>query len=195
MTFSLYSSDEHERPSRGRLVGKTVAWALLFALTIVIGMAGIVPQLLGAATQPMRSAALEPDISQGDLIVSEPVDPQSLEAGDIITFRPAGGTPSLTRKVVAVEPVEEVVADAGSPATGGSGMNSVAAIVTSGDATTKEYRISGGQVIGKVAYHLPFAGILSREALGANPLLIVFVLVLTVAVIVVLRERRTSRAE
>jgi signal peptidase len=193
MSSSLYERDDHDRPSLGRMASKTVAWALLFGLTVIIGMAGVVPQLIGAVTQPMRSEVLEPVISKGDLVVSQPVDPESLKAGDIITFRPPGGAPSITRTVVALEPLEVALPEDTDVTSTATGEPALATIVTSGDTTTKEYRISPGQVIGKVLYSLPFAGGFSSETLGgANPLLLVLVGVLALSLVLYLRYRRSA---
>jgi signal peptidase I len=185
---SLYSSDANDRPPLGSLLGKSVAWALLFALTVLIGVAGLVPQLLGAVTQPMRTDAMEPVISKGDLVVSEPVELSALKPGDIITFRPPGGAPSLTRTVVAVEPIEAALPDESSP----SAAESSTAIVTTGDASVREYRIAPGQVIGRVAYHLPLVGILSTEQRGwwSSPLIL---LLAGGIVLALLLHRRSQR--
>ncbi|MCP2032204.1 signal peptidase [Okibacterium sp. HSC-33S16] len=176
---SLYSSDANDRPPFGALLGKSVAWATLFVLTVLIGVAGLAPYLLGAATQPMRTDALEPEISQGDLVVSEPVDVSQLQPGDIITFRPPGGAPSLTRTVIAVEqPTAPSATD----------------IVITGDEVTPEYRISADQVIGRVAYHLPLAGVLSAEDRGwwSSPLVLLVVGALVLGLVLHRRSRRTT---
>lgn len=188
MSYSLHS-DDSERPSTGRMVATTLAWAALFAVTVFVGTAGIIPQLLGAATQPMRSGALEPRVSQGDLVVSEPVDPSTLEVGDLITFRPPGEAPPLVREVRAVEPPETIL-----PAT--PDRASVAAIVTSGDASAAEHRVSPGQILGKVLYVVPFAGFFSDEGLwGASPILIVLAGAVIFAGVVYLRYRRGASRE
>lgn len=185
MSYSLHSDDPDQR-SRGRMVGKTLAWAALFAVTVFVATAGIVPQLLGAATQPMRTAALEPRISQGDLVVSEPVDPSTLKVGDVITFRPPGNAPSIVREVRAIEPPESPL-----PST----PDQVAAIITSGD-TTAEHRVTPGRIIGKVLYVIPFAGFFSSEGLwGASPILIVLTGAIMLAGALYLRYRRGPSPE
>lgn len=193
MSSSLYSRDEPERSSIGFLLVRTIAWAVLFGLTIVIGMAGIVPHLLGATTQPMRTGALEPSISQGDLVVTEPIDPLSVKADDIITFRPSEGTPAITRRVVAVEPVDAALPDATQTQSTEAVGDPRVEIVTSGDLSTPEYRVDPAQVTGKVIYTLPFAGIFSMEALGANPVLVVLGAVLVLGVLLNIRSRQVRR--
>lgn len=93
------------RPLRtGRLI---VAGALLAVLGPVVAF-GVHAFLEGWQLQHVRSASMAPFLPVGALAVVEPVDPASIEVGQVITFTdPADRGHLITHRVVAVRHDED----------------------------------------------------------------------------------------
>jgi signal peptidase I len=143
----------------GRQIAAGAAWAVIVFACVVVFAAGILPRLLGAVPLAVMTGSMEPTYQPGTLVISRPVDPQTLKTGEVVTFQPISGDPTLeTHRVVGLQ-----LAD-----------GRVSGIITRGDANNVDDPPHlPAQIKGKVVYALPFLGYLSwaASALGAAWLL------------------------
>ena len=117
-------------------------------VVVVIAIAAVVlPRLLGAVPLVVLTGSMVPAFGPGDLVISQPVDPESLAVGDVITYQPESDNPALiTHRVKAL-------------AYGSSGL---ANVITRGDANSADdAAVLPGQVVGKYLYHIPLIGYLT----------------------------------
>src|SRR5690625_394875 len=116
----------------------------LVGLLLVLGAVVVVPKVLGGAGLTVLSSSMEPTYSPGDMVVSVPQDDYAI--GDVVTFQPVSGDPTrVTHRIVAHQ-------------TGDTAVQ----YVTRGDANGNDDEpIVGGQIMGKVIYHVPYVGHLS----------------------------------
>ncbi len=124
---------------------KTIEY-LGFALVIVLMLAAVLTYLaphLGWRVDAVASGSMEPYFKVGSLVVTRPVSPEAIKVGDIITFEPAtiGGT-VITYRVTGID------------------RGSLFYFITKGDANGCSDAISvpARNVVGKVCFHLPYAG-------------------------------------
>ena len=136
--------DEDSKPLWKYLLNTllTVLMILVLALT---ALKVVVPRVVGAVPLRVLSGSMEPRFSAGDLIVTRPVDANAIRVGDIVTFQPVSGDPTLiTHRVISV------VID-------GQGNN--VRFTTQGDANNvADEPIIPDQVMGRVMYSIPFLG-------------------------------------
>lgn len=84
-----------------RLVRAAVALALVAIVAIFVVMA--VPGVIGAEhSYVVLTNSMEPDISPGDAVVVDEVDPADVAENDVITFRREADRPPVTHRVVSV---------------------------------------------------------------------------------------------
>lgn len=114
---------------------------VLVGLLLILGAVVVVPKMLGGAGLTVLSSSMEPLYSPGDMVISVPQD--SYAVGDVVTFQPVSGDPTLiTHRIVAHR-------------TGDTAIS----YVTRGDANgNNDEPIVGGQIMGKVIYHVPYVG-------------------------------------
>lgn len=113
-------------------------------LTLVVALLLAAPGLLGWKQMSVLTGSMEPEIPVGSMVYVEPVEPESLAEGDVVTFVQADGD-TLTHRVVKNRTVEGT-------------------LVTKGDANEEEDMdpVPYERVVGKVGLTLPNAG----EVLG-----------------------------
>lgn len=113
-------------------------------LTLVVALLLAAPGLLGWKQMSVLTGSMEPEIPVGSMVYVEPVEPESLEEGDVVTFVQADGD-TVTHRVVKNRTVEGT-------------------LVTKGDANEEEDMdpVPYERVVGKVGLTLPNAG----EVLG-----------------------------
>ncbi|MFC7130198.1 signal peptidase I [Haloferax chudinovii] len=132
-----------------RVLGGVV---LLVAVALVVVLAA--PQAFGAdASYTVLSGSMSPTFDAGDVVVVRDVPPADISAGDIITYREAGGaitderTDRVTHRVVAVDR---------------SGDSPV--FRTKGDANedVDSDPVTADRVVGRVWFHVPYLGLAAQ---------------------------------
>lgn len=110
----------------------------LFILILVVG-----PKLLGYQSYIVYSGSMEPSVPMGALVVAKPVDPATIEVGDIIVFHSPDQGVILTHRVIAAQEVD------GQPLfhTKGDANDFI-------DPTTLKF----DDKVGKVVYDIPWMG-------------------------------------
>jgi signal peptidase I len=140
---------------------KGLACAILCLLLLAAVAIVAAPRVSGVRFAAVLSDSMRPAMSRGDMVVVWPVEPSQIEVGDIILFRaPADPSARIAHRVVQIAP--------------GSNL----AFLTKGDANEAVDRspVPADDVLGKVRFHLPLLGHVTRQM--NEPL--VFLLVLAV---------------
>ncbi|NLX90201.1 MAG: signal peptidase I [Firmicutes bacterium] len=120
--------------------------AVLVFLMVQQNITGEDPSLWGRQLYIVGSNSMNPALHKGSLLFVQPMDPQNVAAGDIITFQSAAGNGELiTHRVVSVHAGEE-------------GLS----FTTRGDANeiNDTIPVPAQNIIGKVEYYLPAVGYL-----------------------------------
>src|SRR5438105_3693161 len=82
-----------------RLTKLSALTILLAAIALSLGVA-VLPAV-GYQTTVIDGGSMEPTIHQGALVISRPVPPDSLNVGDVITYRRPDAQASVTHRIVA----------------------------------------------------------------------------------------------
>lgn len=135
-----------DRPAR--LLTRTASVLVFAAVALTIVLTIVLPRAFGAAVLTVQTGSMTPGIGVGSVIVVRPVDPQTLQAGDVITFQKAPG-----EHVLVTHRIVSVAVDASA---GGTGVS----FVTKGDANrgADSEPVPAAAVKGKVWYDLPYLG-------------------------------------
>lgn len=134
----------------------TFIGVVIVIITLAIALFLALPSMLGWTQLTVLSGSMEPSIPVGSMVYIEPVDPASLEEGDVITYTRTDGE-TVTHRVVSNRIVD-------------------AKITTKGDANTEEdvSPIPYSNVEGKVAIVIPGAGdVLGAIATGIGKLYLI----------------------
>jgi signal peptidase I len=78
---------------------------VLCGLALVIGLAVLVPALLGFQRYVITSGSMSGTYDRGSLVFDRVVPTSRLQAGDIITFRPPGQAGLVTHRIASVRMV------------------------------------------------------------------------------------------
>ena len=91
------------RPSLRTLSLVTVGLAVL-AVLVVVGIVAAPGLVGGDASYVVLSESMQPTIDAGDVVITREVPPEQIEAGDVVTFHPAGEADSgyVTHRVEAI---------------------------------------------------------------------------------------------
>jgi signal peptidase len=132
----------HQSPLHRR-AGLFVLWV---CLGLVFGslLAAAGPLALGDRSFTMRSGSMTPAIEAGDVVVTEPLPPLSVEVGDVVTFRdPEGSGRLYSHRVQSIRPAGNDVR-----------------FVTRGDANTatERWSVPADGTVGRVLYRIPKIG-------------------------------------
>lgn len=153
----------------------------LFALVVIVAafVVSSVPGLVGADESfVVRSDSMSPSIGAGSVVFVDRVSPETIRAGDVITFRTGDASTSgrVTHRVVEVVDGEE------------------RRFRTKGDANEDPdaRTVSAAMVVGRVTFHLPLVGY-GIDVVGTRLGLLVFV-VLPAVLLVALELRDVARA-
>lgn len=116
---------------------------IIVTILIILSAIMVGPKLLGGNTLAVLSGSMEPKIPVGSLVIIKKVEPKTLEAGDIITYKISADT-LVTHRVVENNPKTNE-------------------IITKGDAnkTNDSSPINYSNVVGKMLFHVPLLGYLS----------------------------------
>ncbi|GAB6939199.1 signal peptidase I [Isoptericola variabilis] len=174
------------RPRRalGR-VASVVLGAVMVALLALAGATVVAPKAMGATPLTVLTGSMEPALSPGDVVVVRPVEPADVQVGDVLTFQPVSGDPTLvTHRVVGVM----------------WGDGDPAGFVTRGDANgADDDPIVADQVRGRVVYSVPLVGHLTNASWAPTAVKVAAVGLILYGVVAVVtpdRSRRTrGRAE
>ncbi|MGJ7439887.1 signal peptidase I [Aquipuribacter sp. MA13-6] len=145
-----------------RIAGRVLGWLVLLAVALAVVAVVVVPRAGGAQALTVLTGSMTPSLPVGSVAVSRPVDPWTVEPGDVISFQVAPGDPTLvTHRVV------EVVTDDGE-----------LEFRTKGDANDGDDPdlVPAGAVVGELWYHVPWVGHLTVRAGDPAVLLAVAVL-------------------
>lgn len=117
-----------------------------FITVVMIMMAAVftyVTPHFGWRVDAVLTGSMEPRLRVGSLVVTVPVEPDTIKVGDIITFRPATGSGNtITHRVIGIE------------------QNSPLRFETMGDANTRpdSDTVLQQNVVGKVTFNVPSVG-------------------------------------
>lgn len=129
-------------------LGAVALTTLLVVLLVLGGVVAFAPRMLGATPLAVRSHSMEPALGQGDLAVVQQVEPEQLEVGDIIAFRPRNSDQLVTRRII------EIVENEGT----------VLSLRTRGDGLPRpDVPIRPYQIEGRVAYAVPLVGTILQQ--------------------------------
>ncbi|WP_067052415.1 signal peptidase I [Methanofollis ethanolicus] len=148
------------------------------ALLVVAALVVVAAVLAGWQVEVVLSGSMEPAIPVGGVVVTAPVSPEDVRAGDIITF--SSGGHHVTHRVTAV--VE----------------GPTAGFITRGDANedADPVPVAAGDVVGRALFSLPFLGYLAvfvRTPAGFFLTLLVPGLVLVALEVQTLRGKHSER--
>lgn len=120
-------------------------FGLLVVVVIVVPfVVYAVPGVVGAeGGYVVLSGSMEPSISTGDVVIVDSVNPNSIEEGDVITYRRSGAETPTTHRVVEI-----------------TDQGDERAFVTRGDANDQPDAspVPASQVIGTVIFTIPYMG-------------------------------------
>lgn len=128
----------------GKIAGPVSSILLLMIIMAAI-FSFLVPHF-GWRVDTVLSGSMEPQLSAGDIIVTRPVDMKEIKVGDIITFGSSSKGRLTTHRVVSIEKGTQL------------------GFQTKGDANedADPFIVSGGDVVGRVCFHLPYFGHVSH---------------------------------
>ena len=83
---------------------QVAVWMLLLALVAMLTVAVLVPRLAGATPYTVLTGSMRPTMPPGTLVVSKPVDPDTLQVGDVVTVQlKSGRAVYVTHRISAVK--------------------------------------------------------------------------------------------
>ena len=130
-------------------VKNILSWTLLAAAVALLAALVVVPRLTGSTAYTVLTGSMQPTYPPGTLIVVKPTPGDQLKSGDVITFQPESGNPSVT-----THRIVSIVYDA-------SGNRR---FITKGDAnnTSDEVQLVQEQIRGRLLYSVPYVGHINR---------------------------------
>ena len=153
----------------------------LFALlTVVMTPSGQVPQVMGYSILQVLTGSMEPAIPEGSMLLIRQTEPETLQAGDIISFF---SPDPLLDGALNTHRIQEVLDD-----------GDTLEFITKGDANFLEDQqpVSARQVVGKVIFISPILGKFVR--LISNPLVFCLVVLLPLAAMLIANLVRALRS-
>lgn len=151
VSLSVITDADPQKVPR-EVTGRTLSAGLFstVALAAAIGfftVAAIIPALTGGAVMTVMTGSMAPNIPPGHIVVFHEADPETLKAGDVIAYQPkdniTSGVP-ITHRIVGVE----------------TANGRTSHVVVQGDANPVPDRpVEPGQIIGKMSYFIPYAGL------------------------------------
>jgi len=128
------------------IISSVLTYAFYVIIAAFLLFAIVIPHIIGARVMTVLTGSMEPNLPVGDMIVSQPVDVDTLQPGDIIDYLPSS---NWTGGLTITHRVQSMVK------TGGH----VTQITVKGDANpVADQPITPDQIKGKVVYTIPLAG-------------------------------------
>ena len=167
-------------------LGQVVAWSFVIAVAAVLMVTVAVPRFAGATPYTVLTSSMAPGMPSGTLVVVEPVDPDQLGVGTVITYQlESGKADVVTHRVVAVE----------------SAIDGERTFVTQGDANdvADPEPVRAVQIKGERWYAVPYLGHVNKLLSGSQRQVAVYVvgsLLLAYAAFMFtgsIRDRRRAR--
>jgi len=147
-----------------------------FALALLVPV--VLPSAAGYRTYVVRSESMEPSLSRGDVLVSDPVAASKANVGDVVTFDDPQSGDLITHRVRSIVPVEGQLR-----------------FVTKGDANegVEGWRVPVDATISRLSYKVPKLGYATLTAEDPERrLIIVGVVMIGVGVGLLRRVRRSQ---
>lgn len=171
------------------LVLRWVARLVLLVLALLVGAAivvvVIIPRMTQGAALTVLTGSMTPDIPVGSVVVVRPVDPQTLQVGDIATYQAQPDSPALiTHRITQVKQTSQ-------------GLR----FIFKGDANRSRDLdpVVPQQIRGEVWFHVPYLGSIRDGLHGKGGItLVVMILLAGYALTQIssgLRERRRPESE
>lgn len=116
---------------------------LIIIMFAAIAAVLVLPILFGCKSMAVVSGSMEPGIPVGSIVVVRHTNPDTLEVGDVISYRLSGNT-MVTHRVAAIDAENQE-------------------LITKGDANEVEDAnpVAYSSVVGKKLFHVPLLGYLS----------------------------------
>jgi len=117
-----------------------------YTIVVLLMVAAVLTYLaphFGWQVDAVVSGSMEPQLMTGSMVVTRPVEPETIVTGDTITFRPTtAGENLITHRVI------------------GIGLNSPLYFQTKGDANDypDPLIVPAQNLIGKICFHVPYVG-------------------------------------
>jgi len=126
-------------------VAKNFGIALIILLMTAAALTFLAPRF-GWSVDAVFSGSMEPELKVGGVVVTRPVEPEEIRAGDIITFYSPLSERLTSHRVVAVE------------------QTSAFHFLTKGDANgdADPALVPAQNVVGKVCLHIPYFGYITQ---------------------------------
>lgn len=155
----------------------SVIGTLLIIAALLLGALLVVPGLAGMNAFCIASGSMEPDIPTGSLVLTQRIDPQTLEAGDVISYSDRSDDGVLVTHRVVENDLEQWE------------------LITQGDANAQPdpLAVSYGQVVGKVAFIVPLLGYVALVASSTAGKLSIAVLVVAGVLLCIVADRLRRR--
>jgi signal peptidase len=129
-------------------LGSVVVWSVILCVSAAIALAVVVPRIVGGTPYVILTGSMRPTMPPGTLVVTRPVDADTLGPGAVVTYQLVSGEPTVvTHRVV------------------GQGINAVGERVfrTKGDANSASDPgwVRAVQIRGERWYAVPYLGYLT----------------------------------
>lgn len=132
----------------------SVLSTVLLVVLLVLAAVLILPVVFGYQEMAVLTGSMEPTVPVGSLIYIKQAPPDTLQVGDVVTYRLEGDT-MVTHRVVQVNAQQQ-------------------SLVTQGDANdSPDGEIAFERVVGKMAFSLPYLGYLSINIRTKNGIIAV----------------------
>lgn len=164
------------------IAGKVMLSLLLVVIVGALVVLTVVPRAVGGAALTVLTGSMTPEIAVGSVVVVRPVDPGTLDVGDVVTYQKEPGRPAyITHRIIDIHQDTDPVT-----------------LTTKGDANRGADLdpIPVTSVRGKVLFSVPYLGTVKNAISTGGAGLMILVLGLVgyalVQVTSVIRERRAD---
>lgn len=166
------------------ITAKVVGGLLLTVIVGALVVLTVVPRAVGGAALTVLTGSMSPTIAAGAVVVVQPVDPGTLEIGDVITYQVAPGEDAfITHRITGIDSSTDPVT-----------------FTTKGDANRggDTEPVPATAVRGRVLFDVPYLGTIRNSISlgGSGPVLLVLALggYAVAQVVSARRDRRRARS-